>query len=114
MVMFFFDEDRLATLTSWTPNKRVLYTLYHSPSFISDQAHCQLECLEMDTSAVRMMKEFGDVKFSKSQTKGDVKSYLVEADIKTKPVQMTFEVRDSSNTLMEVRLLEGQPNCDCP
>ncbi len=113
MVMFFFD-DRLDSLTDWMPNNRVLYRLRVSPSSISNQAMCQLKCYKLDTAAVRIIKEEGDVDFTNSQTKSDIKVYLIDGEVSSENVQMTFEVRDSSNTLIGVNLPDKRTTCDCP
>lgn len=113
LVIFFFD-GRSSALTDWLPNNRVLYRLQVSPSSISDKAMCQLECLEMDTSAVRVMKESGDVNFSKSVTDTTVLLYFIDYDFDASDVQMQFEVRDSSNTLVDVKALNSSVSCACP
>jgi hypothetical protein len=113
LVIFFFN-GRSSALTNWLPNNRVLYRLQVSPSSISDKAMCQLECLKMDTSAVRVMKENGDVNFSKSNTEGPVMLYYIDHTFDASDVQMQFEVRDSSNTLVDVKAMNSAVSCDCP
>lgn len=114
VLVFFFFEGRLKSLTNWMPNNRVLYRLQESPSTISDKALCQLNCFDLDTSAVRIIKTTGDVDFTNSQTKSEPMVYLIEETINSDLIQMEFEVRDSSNTLTNVRMPEIAGRCECP
>ena len=113
LVAYGFFHGRLSILTDWLPGNRVLKLLQKSEPLFTERALCQLACFNLDTSAVRIAKVEGDVRFKLSETHIEPKQYVVDADLKPEKVRMTFSISDSLATLINVDLPEKVVFCEC-
>jgi hypothetical protein len=113
LVVFFF-QDRLALLTSWLPNNRVLLRLEMTLDEVDERAFCELECVDLDTSVVRQVFRSGDVRFDLSETRTNPKNYVVDIRLDDRLCRFSFEVGDSTATLLRVTYPNDRVNCSCP
>ena len=112
LVLFFFN-DRLHILTDWLPGNRVLSILQDSEPLITDLALCQLTCYDLDTADVRIVKQKGDVRFKLSETHIEPKKYVVDSNLESGKVRLTFSIADSLATLINVAMPEKAVLCEC-
>ena len=112
-LVFVFFNGRLNILTDWLPGNRVLTLLQNSEPLFTDHSLCQLQCFNLDTAAVRIAKYEGDVRFKLSETHEEPKQYVVDSELNSDKVRMTFSVNDSLATLVNVELPERAVLCDC-
>ncbi len=112
LVAFFF-KGRLSQLTSWLPGNRVRELLIESETRYTPEALCQLTCYQLDTADVSTMKATGDVVFKLSDTHSEPKHYVLDGNLHTRKVRMTFATADSVANLISVTLPETVVLCGC-
>lgn len=113
LVVIVIFNQRLSLLTSWMPGQRVQDRLLQTEALYSDRSICQLKCLGLDTVDVRLAKEEGDIRFRLSETHGDPKVYVLDANLKEAKYRFTFDARDSSSVLTNAECLNRIKNCAC-
>ncbi len=98
----------------WTPNDMVLFRLKET-LHLDDKANCRMKCVHFGHKDLAVLLEIGNVEFNRSQTEGDLKSYVVLASNKAKrKVRFTFECGPSVASISKVEFAEGAPaSCPC-
>lgn len=110
LVFVFFGQR---SCTDWMPNDRVLFRLSETEMIITKKARCELNCQGMDTEDLLHLLRTGNVDFSESETRSTPIIYRVDAVHADKgEYRMSFEARDSTSTLIEVKL-DGAGECGC-
>lgn len=112
LVVLFFRE-RLSMLTDWLPNERVLVRLQMTDAAYTPTALCLLECLELDTADVSLLKREGNVRFKHSDTQSEPKMYAVDRRFGDHLVRMTFAADDSVSTLTHAERPNAPVGCPC-
>ena len=111
-VVFIFN-DRLSILTDWLPNNRVINFIEETYLGADSMAVCQAECLDIDVSGIESRLSDADVMFDKSETKGELKTYLVNLNLDGIYTELAFNTTDSSSKLIKVVQPERVISCDC-
>ena len=110
LVFVFFGQR---SCTDWMPNKRVLLRLSETEMIITKKARCEMDCQGLDTEDLLHLLKTGNIDFSDSDTHSTPLIYRVDAEHANKgSYRMSFEARDSTSTLIEVKLQGAQP-CRC-
>jgi len=104
-LVFFFKKKSEETGVDfcYLPNCRVLKDMRSKKLLFSEEANSQLSKLALDSTAVKSFLTHGEIDFSKSDTKSSpCRTYVVENDHLSKPLQMHFSNCDSILTLTKV------------
>lgn len=104
-ITFFMFNGRSC---DWLPGNRVKTLLQERLVKISDYRKCELECNGLNEDDVFRIIEKGEVSFSESQTKGDLKEYVV-TEGKTK---LSFLLR-MVDTVVFVNQVVDSKKCYC-
>jgi len=113
VVVIVIFNQRLSLLTSWMPGQRVQDRLLQTEALYTDRSLCQLGCLALDTTDVQLAKENGDVRFRLSETHGNPKVYVLDANLNDDKYRFTFNALDSSSVLTNAECLNRIKNCSC-
>ena len=88
---------------------RVIYHLNQDTIFMSAQAQCHLECLDVDQSEVLAVLDGGEVNFDKSDKNAlPCKLYTVEKE----ELSVLFELCEEKVNVRDFSL--GADTCNCP
>ena len=88
---------------------RVIYHLQKDTIYISPQAKCHLECLNIDQSEVLAVLDGGEVNFEKSEKNTlPCKLYTVQKE----ELSVLFELCEEKVKMRDFRL--GADTCNCP
>tara|TARA_B100001115_G_scaffold148723_1_gene117534 strand:- start:1776 stop:2156 length:381 start_codon:yes stop_codon:yes gene_type:complete len=88
---------------------RVMYHLQQDTIYMSPQAQCHLECLDVNQSEVLAVLDGGEVNFDKSEKNAiPCKLYTVEKE----ELSVLFELCESKVKVRDFSL--GADTCNCP
>lgn len=99
--------------SGWLPNQRVLDRLKDQPCHVSEHATCLMRCLDIRESQIDSMRQFGNVRFSKSEVHEEPYRYVVEYDEAEPAFEAHFQMLDTASVVLELSLLEANRQCDC-
>lgn len=94
----------------WTPGQRLLRDMREMKLAKTEKAQCQMDCIGISDQAIKTLLVEGKVDFDQSSTRTSPKVYV----IKSKELNSSFEVSDSTATLVQVVLAESNQECPCP
>lgn len=106
-------NQRLSLLTSWMPENRIQYRLLQTNAEYTPKALCQLNCLGLDTSDVRLVKTNGKVRYRLSETRQEPKIYVFDSKLSEGEFRLTFEANDSSSILINTEQIDLLKTCPC-
>lgn len=96
--------------TGWLPGNRVKETVFEKNIRLDDEAKCHMECYGLTRDEVLDLIRAGDVVFAESDTKSEVKEYLIEADYQGR-YDVRVALRDSASVITSLKKPQGE---DCP
>lgn len=106
MVYFFFGNR---SCNNWTPEKRVLNTIFNSNIEVSSKSRCVLECNNIPINKLdTLLITEGDVDFSKSFPRETPKKYFIR--LKETDFMVSLFEQDSVAQIMEVN---SRKECNC-
>ena len=110
MIIRFAFPGRFAEYTQYFDmDYRVLYHLNNDTIYISSQAQCHLDCLNIEQKEVLNVLNDGEVNFEKSDKDGSpCKFYVVEKE----SLSVGFDLCDDKVTLKDFSLANDSCLCD--
>jgi hypothetical protein len=100
--------------SGWLPNQRVLDRLSDQPCHISEHAACQMRCMNIRETQIDSIRQFGNVRFSKSEVHEEPFLYIVEYDEDSGPAfEAHFQMLDTASVVLEFALLDQSASCHC-
>lgn len=97
--------------TGWMPGNRVLDRLVatYKPD---TKGNCLLDCHSVAHSDLEALLGSGKVEFEKSETKTEIKTYVVRHS-KKEALMVHFRADGEVSTIVNIES-QRQPQCDCP
>jgi hypothetical protein len=95
---------------SWLPGNRVLISLQESTLFTTPYQDCLMNCYSISKQEVFDLLENGNVNFKKSNTREELKEYLLEND------RFSVSFIRLNDTIARLNQIQGSigKDCDCP
>lgn len=102
---FFLQGKR--TSCDYGPNARTTKNISLKTKFYSEQAESMMLKYQMDTLDITNLIRYGDVNFSKSDTKSKpCKTYYIDNVFKDIPMNLLIENCDTAATILKISLLK--------
>lgn len=96
--------------TGWLPGNRVKETVFEKNIRFEETAQCHMECYGLTRDEVLDLIRAGDVVFAESDTKSEVKEYLIESDYPGR-YDLKVALRDTASVITSLKKPQGE---DCP
>lgn len=107
IVFLFFFLSGKKTSCDYGLDARVTKNIRIKPREISPEAEQQFKQLNLDTSSISAVLNYGEVDFKKSNTRLDsCKTYYIEGEFQEKKLAMYFENCDSLARVKEVKWVD--------
>jgi hypothetical protein len=101
----------------WTPENMVLGQLQSYRVEPDSLIQCRIQCLDIDSLDFDILYEDGDVRISESEPRANPRKYKIYSstnDSRDFYIVATIQLEPDRSQIIEIGLLENEPNCDCP
>lgn len=112
-IVFFSDRG----CSSWVPENMVLGQLKSYYTQPDSTVACRMDCLDITEFELADLFENGDVRISESQPRATPRKYKIYAtrrDDVEYYIIAAINLQPDLSRIIEVGLVESEPECDCP